>query len=80
MIVLIKTNFKNLKEEAQSDRIARENEISSTDQKKPIEKFVDDNKEKKQAKINSLKSNEKNNKIDETKTISLTKDEITIKN
>ena len=30
---------------------------------------------KKQAKINSLNSNEKNKKIDETKTISLTKDE-----
>ena len=70
-----KDKLQKLKEEAQSDRIARENEISSTDQKKPIEKFVDDNKEKKQAKINSVKSNEKNNKIDETKTISLTKDE-----
>ena len=70
-----KDKLQKLKEEAQSDRIARENEISSTDQKKPIEKFVDDNKEKKQAKINSLNSNEKNKKIDETKTISLTKDE-----
>ena len=64
-----KDKLQKLKEEAQSDRIARENEISSTDQKKPIEKFVDDNKEKKQAKINSLNSNEKNKKIDETKTI-----------
>ena len=70
-----KDKLQKLKEEAQSDRIARENEISSTDQKKPIEKFVDDNKEKKQAKINSLNSNEKNKKIDETKTISLNKDE-----
>ena len=70
-----KDKLQKLKEEAQSDRIARENEISSTDQKKPIEKFVADNKEKKQAKINSLNSNEKNKKIDETKTISLTKDE-----
>ena len=70
-----KDKLQKLKEEAQSDRIARENELSSTDQKKPIEKFVDDNKEKKQAKINSLNSNEKNNKIDETKTISLNKDE-----
>ena len=70
-----KDKLQKLKEEAQSDRIARENEISSTDQKKPIEKFVDDNKEKKQAKINNLNSNEKNKKIDETKTISLTKDE-----
>ena len=70
-----KDKLQKLKEEAQSDRIARENEISSTDQKKPIEKFVDDNKEKKQAKINSVNSNEKNKKIDETKTISLSKDE-----
>ena len=42
-----KNKLQKLKEEAQSDRIARENEISSTDQKKPIEKFVADNKEKK---------------------------------
>ena len=41
-----KNKLQKLKEEAQSDRIARENEISSTDQKKPIEKFVADNKEK----------------------------------
>ena len=70
-----KDKLQKLKEEAQSDRIARENELSSTDQKKPIEKFVDDNKEKKQAKINSVNSNEKNNKIDEKKAISLSKDE-----
>ena len=70
-----KDKLQKLKEEAQSDRIARENEISSTDQKKPIEKFVDDNKEKKQAKINNLNSNEKNKKIDETKEISPNKDE-----
>ena len=67
--------LQKLKEEAQSDRIARENELSSTDQKKPIEKFVDDNNEKKQTKINSVNSNEKNNKIDEKKAISLSKDE-----
>ena len=70
-----KEKLKKLKEEAQNDRIARENEISSTDQNKSIEKFVEGNKEKKQAKINSLNSNEKNKKIDETKTISLTKDD-----
>ena len=70
-----KDKLQKLKEEAQSDRIARENELSSTDQKKPIEKFVDDNNEKKQAKINSVNSNEKNNKIDEKKAISLSKDE-----
>ncbi len=70
-----KDKLQKLKEEAQSDRIARENEISSTDQKKPIERFVDGSKEKNQAKINSLASNDKNRKIDETKTISLTKDD-----
>ena len=70
-----KDKLQKLKEEAQSDRIARENEISSNYQKKPIEKFVADNKEKKQAKINSLNSNDKNKKTDEKKTISLTKDE-----
>ncbi len=70
-----KDKLQKLKEEAQSDRIARENELSSTDQKKPIEKFVDDNNEKKQAKINSVNSNEKNNKIDEKKATSLSKDE-----
>ena len=55
-----KTNYKSessnsdklqkLKEDAQNDRIARENEISSSDQKKPIEKFVTENKEKTQVK------------------------------
>ena len=40
-----------------------------------LKSLLTDNKEKKQAKINSLNSNEKNKKIDETKTISLTKDE-----
>ena len=70
-----KDKLQKLKEEAQSDRKARENEISSTDQKKPIERFVDGSKEKNQAKINSLTSNDKNRKIDETKTISLTKDD-----
>ena len=70
-----KDKLQKLKEEAQSERIARENELSSTDQKKPIEKFVDDNNEKKQAKISSVNSNEKNNKIDEKKAISLSKDE-----
>ena len=48
-----KDKLQKLKEEAQSERIARENQISSTDQKKPIEKFVDDNKERTQAKINT---------------------------
>ena len=67
--------LQKLKEEAQSERIARENELSSTDQKKPIEKFVDDNKEEKQAKVNSKNSNEKNNKIDAIKEISPNKDE-----
>ena len=67
--------LQKLKEEAQSDRIARENELSSTDQKKPIEKFADDNNEKKQAKINSVNSNEKNNKIDEKKPINLSEGE-----
>ena len=47
-----KDKLQKLKEEAQNDRIARENELSSTDQKKPIETFIEDNKEKKQAKIN----------------------------
>ena len=70
-----KDKLQKLKEEAQSDRIARENELSSTDQKKPIEKFVDDNNEKKQAKIDSVNSNEKNNKIDEKKAINLSKGE-----
>ncbi|MDA9708343.1 translation initiation factor IF-2 [Alphaproteobacteria bacterium] len=70
-----KDKLQKLKEEAQSERIARENEISSTDQKKPIERFADGNKEKNLAKINSLTSNDKNKKIDETKTISLTKDD-----
>ena len=42
--------LQKLKEEAKSDRIARENEISSTDQKKPIERFADGNKEKNLAK------------------------------
>ena len=46
--------LQKLKEEAQSDRIARENEISSTDQKKSIEKFIVDNKEKKQEKTNKI--------------------------
>ena len=41
-----KDKLKKLKENAQNDRIARENEISSTDQKKPIEKFVTENSEK----------------------------------
>tara|TARA_B100001121_G_scaffold307825_1_gene330269 strand:+ start:719 stop:3178 length:2460 start_codon:yes stop_codon:yes gene_type:complete len=71
-----KDKLQKLKEEAQSDRIARENELSSTDQKKPIEKFVDENNGKKQEKIiNSVNSSEKNNKIDEKKAISLSKDE-----
>ena len=70
-----KDKLQKLKEEAQSDRIARENKISSTDQKKPIEKFVVDNKEKNKAKINSQSSIKKNNKPDVIKTISLNKDE-----
>ena len=70
-----KDKLQKLKEEAQSDRIARENKISSTDQKKPTEKFVSDNKEKIQANINSLENIEKNKKPDETKTVSLTKGE-----
>ncbi len=69
-----KDKLQKLKEEAQSERIARENQISSTDQKKPIEKFVADNKERTQAKINSANLAEKNRKTDETKTSSLTKD------
>ena len=72
---LNKDKLQKLKEEAQSDRIARENEISSTDQKKTIEKFVTDNKERTKAKLKSLESNEENKKLDDTKTISLTKDE-----
>ena len=38
-----KDKLKKLKEDAQNDRIARENEISSSDQKKPIQKFVTEN-------------------------------------
>ena len=70
-----KDKLQKLKEEAQSDRIARENEISSTDQKKSIEKFVTNNEEKKQAKINNANSNEKNKKTDEIKKINPSKDE-----
>ena len=69
-----KDKLQKLKEEAQSDRIARENKISSTDQKKPIEKFVADNDEKKQAKIKSPNAIEKIKKTDDTKTISLKKE------
>jgi len=70
-----KDKLQKLKEEAQSERIARENEISSNDQKKPIEKFVVDNKVKKQVKNNILNPNEKNKKIDETKAINISKDD-----
>ena len=66
--------LQKLKEEAQSDRIARENKISSTDQNKPIEKLVTDAKEKKQIKTNSAKANDKNKKIGQINTISVSND------
>ena len=46
-----KDKLQKLKEDAQSERIARENEISSTDQKKPIEKLTSENQEKTQVPV-----------------------------
>ena len=66
-----KDKLQKLKEDAQSERIARENEISSTDQKKPIEKLTSENQEKTQAKVNNLSSLEKHKKPDEVKIGSL---------
>tara|TARA_A100001011_G_scaffold166070_2_gene174754 strand:- start:1345 stop:3780 length:2436 start_codon:yes stop_codon:yes gene_type:complete len=56
-----KDRLQKLKEDAQSDRIARENKISSTDEKKPIEKLLTENKEKNadnnKSNLNSLEKN-----------------------
>ena len=70
-----KDKLKKLKEDAQNDRIARENEISSTDQKKPIEKFVTENKEKTQVKTNNLNSIDKKNNTNELRPASVINDE-----
>ena len=67
--------LQKLKKDAQSDRIARENQISSTDQNKLIEKFDNENKEKTEAKINSLNSTEKHKNSNEIKTINLSNNE-----
>ena len=57
-----KNKLQKLKEEAQNDRIARENKISSTDEKKPIEELVKENKAKiignNKTNLNSLDKNQ----------------------
>ena len=73
---LNKDKLQKLKEEAQSDRIARENKISSTDEKPPIEKFVTENKEKIESKNKSnLSSLEKNKNLNVDKNVSVKEDD-----
>ena len=72
-----KDRLQELKEDAQSVRIARENKISSTDEKKTIEKFVADNKATKE--INSKNDNsikiDKNAKTELDKKLNVTKED-----
>ena len=70
-----KDKLQKLKEDAQNERIARENEISSTEQKKSIEKFVTENKDKVKENASGLNSTDKNSKSDEVSTIKPNKDE-----
>ena len=66
-----KDKLKKLKKEAQNDRIARENQISSTDQNKFIEKFSIENKEKTKPIVNDSNPLEKPKKSVELKTANL---------